>query len=116
MTTIPRPFMRRGPAPKGGGWLRAKPRGAAEAIRRRSAGRSGHLRLLEPHAELDAGGDLLAHALTEPSLASVQVSAERADRIEALAAIPERRCRLAFSPNPNGPLSAAITDRMPRVA
>jgi hypothetical protein len=32
----------------------------------------------------------LAHALTEPSLASVQVSAERVDRIEALAAIPDK--------------------------
>jgi aryl-alcohol dehydrogenase-like predicted oxidoreductase len=32
----------------------------------------------------------LAHALTEPSLSSVQVSAERTDRIEALAAVPDR--------------------------
>ena len=32
----------------------------------------------------------LAHALTEPSLSSVQIYAERAERIEALAAIPDK--------------------------
>jgi aryl-alcohol dehydrogenase-like predicted oxidoreductase len=32
----------------------------------------------------------LAHALTEPSLSSVQISAERAERIEALASIPDK--------------------------
>ena len=32
----------------------------------------------------------LAYALTEPSLATVQIHAERAERLEALAAIPDR--------------------------
>ena len=78
-----------GAAPKqASGWGRPKtPTGATSANPLAGAGTYAFLN----HTRNWAPEEIcLAYALTEPSLSSVQVAAERTDRIEIMAAIPER--------------------------
>ena len=67
--------------PKAAGWGRTKASPLAGV---------GTYAFLENTRNWSAEEICLAHVLTEPSLASVQISAERAERIEALAAVPDR--------------------------
>ena len=73
-------------AQKSGGWGRPKP----AATRANPLAGAGTYAFLDRTRNWTPEEICLAHALTEPSLASVQVSADRAERVEALAAIPER--------------------------
>jgi hypothetical protein len=72
-------------APKTNGWVR--PKGAPASAPLAGAGTYAFLNRTRGWTPEEI---CLAHALTEPSLSSVQVSADRAERVEALAAIPER--------------------------
>jgi aryl-alcohol dehydrogenase-like predicted oxidoreductase len=74
-----------GAAPKSSGWARQKGAPASSPL----AG-VGTYAFLNRTRGWTPEEICLAHALTEPSLSSVRVSADRAERIEALAAIPER--------------------------
>jgi aryl-alcohol dehydrogenase-like predicted oxidoreductase len=79
-----------GAAPKSQtSWIR--PKGAvAPAPSNNPLAGAGTYAFLERTRNWTAEEICLAHALTEPSLASVQISAERTDRVEALAAIPDK--------------------------
>jgi aryl-alcohol dehydrogenase-like predicted oxidoreductase len=78
-----------GAAPKSSGWIRPKAVAAPRPSANPLAG-AGTYAFLDQTRNWTAEEICLAHALTEPSLASVQISAERVDRIEALAAIPDK--------------------------
>jgi len=78
-----------GAAPKSGGWI-ARPKSPAPAPRANPLAGAGTYAFLERTRNWSPEEICLAYALTEPSLASVQISAERSERVEALAAIPDR--------------------------
>jgi len=72
-------------APKSGGWGRPK-----LATRASPLAGAGTYAFLDRTRNWTPEEICLAYALTEPSLASVQIAADRAERVEALAAIPDR--------------------------
>jgi aryl-alcohol dehydrogenase-like predicted oxidoreductase len=77
-----------GAAPRqGSSWIRQKP--AAAPSHSPLAG-AGTYAFLDRTRNWSPEEIFLAYALTEPSLASVQINAERAERIESLAAIPDK--------------------------
>jgi len=76
-----------GAAPKSGGWVRGK---TLVAPRENPLAGAGTYAFLERTRNWSPEEICLGYALTEPSLASVQITAERAERIEALAAIPDK--------------------------
>jgi aryl-alcohol dehydrogenase-like predicted oxidoreductase len=71
---------------KGGGWGRPK----SAPTRANPLAGAGTYAFLDHTRNWTPEEICLAYALTEPSLASVQVTAERTERLEALAAVPER--------------------------
>ncbi len=78
-----------GAAPKqSGGW--GRPKEPAGATRANPLAGAGTYAFLNHTRNWTPEEICLAYALTEPSLSSVQVSAERTDRVEVMAAIPER--------------------------
>ena len=77
-----------GAAPKAGGWI-ARPK-LAVAPRNNPLAGAGTYAFLDRTRNWSPEEICLAYALTEPSLATVQIHAERAERLEALAAIPDR--------------------------
>jgi aryl-alcohol dehydrogenase-like predicted oxidoreductase len=80
-----------GAAPKASNsWIRPKGGAPAPVQSNHPLAGAGTYAFLERTRNWTAEEICLAHALTEPSLASVQISAERVDRIEALAAIPDK--------------------------
>ena len=106
-----------GPAPKSGGWLRGKPEAPPRTSAHDPLAGAGTYAFLNRTRNWTPEEICLAHALTEPSLASVQVSAERADRIEALAAIPDKEMPPGVSAQIEmARFSAAISDRKARGA
>ena len=74
-----------GAVPRSGGWGRPKAAPGSSPL----AG-AGTYAFLDRTRNWSPEEICLAYAQTEPSLASVQITAERAERIETLAAIPER--------------------------
>lgn len=78
-----------GAAPKSSGWI-ARPKAAAPAPRANPLAGAGTYAFLDRTRNWTPEEICLAYALTEPSLASVQINAERAERVEALAAVPDR--------------------------
>jgi len=84
----PKNFHATSVAPKSASWLRTKAEPLAGA---------GTYAFLERTRNWTAEEICLTYALSEPSLASVQISAERAERVEALAAVPERELPAGLS-------------------
>ncbi|HEX4179343.1 MAG TPA: aldo/keto reductase [Caulobacteraceae bacterium] len=107
-----------GAAPKQGGWSRLKPTAPPQQTRSNDplAG-AGTYAFLNRTRNWTPEEICLAHALTEPSLSSVQVTAERSDRIEAMAAIPDREMPPGVSAQIEmARFSAVIADRKGRSA
>jgi hypothetical protein len=101
----------------GGGWLRSKGPVQPQPSAQSPLAGAGTYAFLERTRNWTAEEICLAHALTEPSLSSVQVSAERSERIEALAAIPDREMPPGVSAQIEmARFSAAANDRKARGA